>query len=88
MSAANTIECIEELRGERLTGVIPDWPSGSDITATKALVFESGRALVLGDNGSYWVAPVEDVQCVVSRLREAYERAIGEHARIVKLAGA
>lgn len=86
MSAANTIECIEELRGERLTGVIAEWPSGSDITSTKALVFESGRALVLGDNGSYWVASVDDVQRVLNRLRDAYQRAVGDHKRIVELA--
>lgn len=87
MSTANAIECIEELVGEKLTGVIEEWAS-SDITSCKALVFESGRALVLGDNGSYWVAPVEEVQRVVARLRERYERATGRHARLLKLAGA
>lgn len=85
MSAANTIECIEELVGEKLTGVIEEW-SSSDITSCKALVFASGRALVLGDNGSYWVAPVADVQMVVARLRERYERATGRASRLVKLA--
>lgn len=86
MSApANTIACIEELRGERLTGVIAEW-SSSDITSCKALIFESGRALVLGDNGSYWVASAEDVQLVVARLRQAYEQALGNHRRVVELA--
>ena len=86
MAASNTIECIEELVGERLTGIIPMWET-SDITSTKALVFESGRALVLGDNGSYWVAPAKDVQRKIARLRADYEKGVGALAKLVRLAG-
>ncbi len=87
MSASNTIACIRELVGEGLIGVIPEWSSG-DITSCKALVFTSGRALILGDNGSYWVAPAEDVQLVVRKLRESYEHGVGELAQLLELSGA
>jgi hypothetical protein len=86
MSAANSIECIEALVGEKLVGIIEHW-SHSDITSCKALVFESGRALVLGNNGSYWTASTDDVDRIVSGLTEQYERTKKNVERLLTLAG-
>lgn len=85
MSASNSIECIDQFIGEKLIGVIEDW-SHSDITKCKALVFESGYALVLGENGSYWSVDEKEVQHVVSNMQKYYKQLLHRQEQLLKFA--
>lgn len=86
MSAANTLGCIEELIGEKLIGIIEHW-SQSDITRCKALVFDSGRALILADNGSFWTERAEEVHRKIEALKDEHRREKKRIEGLLALAG-
>lgn len=87
---ANTRDCFSEWIGNYVTGVIfdalplqrPDLAIGS-----KALIFDDGRALVIHGNGSFYVAGRLDVEAAVQRKVQELERASGELAEVLRLAG-
>ena len=70
MPASNTRDCFREFVGQRLVGLLFDaLPVYRDDLArgTKTMLFEDGRGLTFGDNGSYWIDSAADVKRAVDR---------------------
>lgn len=65
MAASNTRECVRELVGKHIRGVLFDvLPIGrADLSAgTKTLVFFDGTGFTFADNGSFWQESAAEVR--------------------------
>jgi hypothetical protein len=82
MATANTLECIEEFKGQALRGVLTGNRKNAitGVTSTKTLIFEDGRGLTFSSNGSYWTESAEEIAERVKKIVGELERA-GESAR-------
>jgi hypothetical protein len=88
---SNTRECFRTFIGQRLIGLLFNaLPLGHrDLAAgTKTLVFEDGRGLTIGGNGSYWVDSADEIQRAVDERRQELNMTRGEIAEVLALAGA
>jgi hypothetical protein len=90
MSASNTKECVRELVGRRIVGVLFNALPLNDrslASGNKTLVFEDGTGFTFSSNGSYWQESAENVRrAVVVEERELL--AVQEDLRgVLDLAG-
>jgi len=87
MTAANTRGCFRALVGRKVTGVIFNAFSANE-HASAALILDDGRALVVLDNGSYWLEAPAEVKRAVDRRVEELRQVETELAEAVAAMGA
>jgi hypothetical protein len=90
MSAANTKECVRELVGREIIGVLFDALPTSDrslASGNKTLVFKDGSGFTFSNNGSFWKETADDIRRAVAR-KEAELVALERDIRdVLELAG-
>lgn len=91
MAASNTRECILEIRGRKVVGVIEGLlPRGDKDIASRciSILLDDGTAFTFSSNGSFWLETKEHVSSAIRELESNLEQTRLAQADLVVASGA
>lgn len=87
MAASNTMDCLRELRGRTIIGVVQAKFDRSEYGPTKILVLDDGTGFGFNTIGSFWRVSERDMEREIAYLRRDYERNGALLADVLEAAG-
>lgn len=91
MAASNTKECMLELVGHQVIGVlIGAFPLHNQSIAkgTRSFILDDGRAFTFNTNGAFWIESADDVRRAVEKRQQELQEAMVAYEAVLAMSGA
>lgn len=88
MAASNTEECLLELRGRTIVGVLMNATHATTSQSTRTLLLDDGTGITWNERGAFWRESANDVKRVLDARIKELEKTQDALSRMPEHAGA